>query len=115
MASRLTGTMCRKTLGWHPGLVKKNGISDCLFQRFIRTGLSNKVCVPPYPCREITFWGLRVGPVVSILPERNRSIVWPGPLLRGAERARMAELVDAVDSKSTALTGVRVRLSLRAP
>ena len=30
-------------------------------------------------------------------------------------RARMAELVDAVDSKSTALTGVRVRLSLRAP
>ncbi len=30
-------------------------------------------------------------------------------------RARMAESVDAVDSKSTALTGVRVRLSLRAP
>ncbi len=29
--------------------------------------------------------------------------------------ARMAELVDAVDSKSTARKGVRVRLSLRAP
>jgi hypothetical protein len=27
----------------------------------------------------------------------------------------MAELVDAADSKSAALTGVRVRLSLRAP
>ena len=30
-------------------------------------------------------------------------------------KARMAELVDAVDSKSTARQGMRVRLSLRAP
>ncbi len=34
---------------------------------------------------------------------------------RRAERARMAEQEDAVDSKSTARKGVRVRLSLRAP
>ncbi len=34
---------------------------------------------------------------------------------RRVECARMAEQEDAVDSKSTARKGVRVRLSLRAP
>ncbi len=37
------------------------------------------------------------------------------PVQRKRNIARMAEQEDAVDSKSTARKGVRVRLSLRAP